>query len=157
MIALLHLHLLHPTVGNGSPSPAAGCAGRMETGNNHRLPDGSGFCCVHGTAFWARNPTPGVIYTPPSRWLARCLNLAVWQGCAAGYTGEPGQEWLGVGCFIAVSVTAQSGTGGLDSVPAWAAWSWDRVTGPAAPPMLSHGHMQGHFASPVSPVDPQSR
>lgn len=33
---------------------------------------------------------------------------------------------------MAVSVTAQSGTGSLDSVPAWAAWSWSRVTGPAA-------------------------
>lgn len=150
MIALLRPHLLHPTVGDSSPSPAAGGAGRMETGTCYLMALGVAPCvpvarCVHGAAFWARKPTPGVIYTPPSRWLAGCLNLAVWQGCAADNTGEPGQGRLGGGYFTAVIVTAQSGTGGMDSVPARAA-----CPGTASPgamlqglllsPVLSHGH-----------------
>lgn len=78
-----------------------------------------------------------------------CLNLAVWQGCAVGNTGEPGQAWLGGECFMAASVTAQSGTGGVDLVPAWAAWSWGSVTGSAALLVLSHGHVPGPLCHPV--------
>lgn len=112
-------------------------------------------CCVHGPAVWASNPTAGVIYTPPSRWLAGCLNLACGRAVLlATLEGQSGGGW--VGDTSPVGVTAQSGTGGLHSVPAWC---WGSVTAPAA--LLSAepwAYARDTLPScPVSPVDPQSR
>lgn len=106
-------------------------------------------CCVHGPAFWARNRTPGVIYTPPSRWLAGCLNLAVWQGCAAGNTGEPGRGWLGGRYFMAVSVTAQSGTGTWTQCQPGLPGPGAVLQGLLLSPVLSHGHTPGPLCHPV--------
>lgn len=78
--------------------------------------------CVHGAAFWATNPVPGhfCLYTAGG-WggvvnFSRVTGLRCWQHRRARAGGWP--DW---GCFTAVIVKAQNGTGSTDSVPAWAA------------------------------------
>lgn len=64
MIALLCPHLLHPTVGDSAPSPAAGSAGRMETGTSYLA---TWVCLWHAVdmelLFGQEPPSRGYLYT----------------------------------------------------------------------------------------------
>lgn len=131
------------------------------------LPDSSGCCPVRAcgmlcaqSCFLDKKPCSQALLFIHSGWLAGWLILAGWHGCAAGSAGEPRQGWLGRGCFTAVIVTAQSGTGGVDTVPVWAAHPGAAVPGaalqgPLPSPVPSRGCMPGPLCC-VSPVDAQS-
>ena len=154
-------HLLPSRSGGQSPVPSCWqCWEDGDRGQPPGYPTALGVapcvpaaCCVHRAAFRARNPAPGhfCLYTAGGwRWLI----LAGWQGCAAGSTGESGRGWLGGGRFMAVIVTAQSGRGGMDSVPAWAARPGTVVPGAALQGLLpspapSCGSMPGPLCHPV--------